>query len=89
MEKAELAAHATVVLPSAPINQDMDAQLRYLLLMLTSGPRTADRTATAECETCSTFLGTTARAHRILIRSGTGCASQMLRSSGESSGTPS
>ena len=38
MEEAELAAHENAWLPSVPLNQDMDAQLRYLLVMLTSGP---------------------------------------------------
>ena len=38
MEAAELAAHASVWIPSEPLNQDMDAQLRYLLVLLTSGP---------------------------------------------------
>ena len=38
MEEAELAAHASTWIPSEPMNQDMDAQLRYLLVMLTSGP---------------------------------------------------
>ena len=38
MEAAELAAHASTWIPSEPLNQDMDAQLRYLLDMLTSGP---------------------------------------------------
>ena len=38
MEAAELAAHASVWIPSEPLNQDMDAQLRYLLVMLTSRP---------------------------------------------------
>ena len=38
MEAAELAAHASVWIPSEPLNQDMDAQRRYLLVMLTSGP---------------------------------------------------
>ena len=38
MEAAELAAHANTWTPSEPLNQDMDAQLRYLLVMLTSGP---------------------------------------------------
>ena len=38
MEAAELAAHASVWIPSEPLNQDMDAQLRCLLVMLTSGP---------------------------------------------------
>ena len=38
MEAAELAAHAGVWIPSETLNQDMDAQLRYLLVMLTSGP---------------------------------------------------
>ena len=38
MEAAELAAHAIVWMPSEPFDQDMDAQLRYLLVMLTSGP---------------------------------------------------
>ena len=38
MEAAELAAHANAWLPSVPLNQDMDAQLRNLLVMLTSGP---------------------------------------------------
>ena len=38
MEAAELAAHASVWIPSEPLNQDMDAQLRNLLVMLTSGP---------------------------------------------------
>ena len=37
MEEAELAAHANVRQPSVLVNQDMDAQLRYLLAMLTSG----------------------------------------------------
>ena len=37
-EAAELAAHASVWIPSEPLNLDMDAQLRYLLVMLTSGP---------------------------------------------------
>ena len=38
METAELAAHASTWIPSEPLNQDMDAQLGYLLVMLTSGP---------------------------------------------------
>ena len=38
MEAAELAAHASVWIPSELLNQDMDAQLRYLLVMLTSRP---------------------------------------------------
>ena len=38
MEAAELAAHANTWIPSEPLNEDMDAQLRYLLVMLTSGP---------------------------------------------------
>ena len=38
MEAAQLAAHANTWIPSEPLNQDMDAQLRYLLFMLTSGP---------------------------------------------------
>ena len=38
MEAAELAAHASVWIPSEPLNQDVDAQLRYLFVMLTSGP---------------------------------------------------
>ena len=38
MEEAELAAHANTWIPSEPLNQDMDSQLRYLLVMLTSGP---------------------------------------------------
>ena len=38
MEEAELAAHANAWVPSAPVNQDMDAQVRYLLAMLTRGP---------------------------------------------------
>ena len=38
MEAAELAAHSSVWIPSEPLNQDMDAQLKYLLVMLTSGP---------------------------------------------------
>ena len=38
MEAAELAAHASVWIPSEPLNQDMDAQFRYLLVMLPSGP---------------------------------------------------
>ena len=38
MEAAELVVHASVWIPSEPLNQDMDAQLRYLLFMLTSGP---------------------------------------------------
>ena len=36
MEEEELAAHANTWLPSEPLNQDMDAPLRYLLVMLTS-----------------------------------------------------
>ena len=39
MEVAELAAHASTWIPSEPLNQDMDAQLRYLPVMLTSRPR--------------------------------------------------
>ena len=38
MEASELAAHANTWIPSEPLNQDMDAQLTYLLVMLTSGP---------------------------------------------------
>ena len=38
MEAAELAAHASTWIPSEPLKQDMHAQLRYLLVMLTSGP---------------------------------------------------
>ena len=38
MEAAELAAHASTWIQSEPLNQDMDAQLRFLLVMLTSGP---------------------------------------------------
>ena len=38
MEEAELAAHANTRIPSEPLNQDTDAQLRYPLVMLTSGP---------------------------------------------------
>ena len=38
MEAAELAAHASTWIPSEPLNQDMDSKLRYLLVMLTSGP---------------------------------------------------
>ena len=38
MEEAELAAHANTWIPSEPLNRDMDAQLRYPLVMLTSGP---------------------------------------------------
>ena len=38
MEEAELAAHANAWQPSTPVSQDMDVQLRYLLVMLTSGP---------------------------------------------------
>ena len=76
MEEAELAAHENAWLPSVPLNQDMDAQLRYLLVMLTSGPRTADHPTTAKWSTgiprpcskvqssfTSTFPGTAARAH--------------------------
>ena len=37
MEAAEL-ADANTRIPSEPLTQDMDAQLRYLLVMLTSGP---------------------------------------------------
>ena len=32
MEAAELSAHASVWIPSELLNQDMDAQLRYLLV---------------------------------------------------------
>ena len=38
MDAAELAAYANVWIPSEPLNQDMDAQLRYLFVRLTSGP---------------------------------------------------
>ena len=38
MEEAELAAQRNGWVPSAPVNQDMDAQLRNLIVMLTSGP---------------------------------------------------
>ena len=38
MEAAELAAHVSVWITSEPSNQDVDAQLRYLLIMMTSGP---------------------------------------------------
>ena len=38
MEATELAVHAHAWLPSELVNQDLDAQLRYLLVMLTSGP---------------------------------------------------
>ena len=38
MEAAELAAHASAWLPSEPLNQDMDAQLWYLLVVVASGP---------------------------------------------------
>ena len=38
MGDAELAAHANDCIPSAPVNQDMDAQLRYLFVTPTSGP---------------------------------------------------
>ena len=37
MDEAELEAHANTWLPSDPPSDDMDAQLRYLLVMLTSG----------------------------------------------------
>ena len=37
METAELAAHANTWTPTEPLSQDMDAQLRYLLVMLTNG----------------------------------------------------
>ena len=76
MEAAEVAAHENAWLPSVPLNQDMDAQLRYLLVMLTSGPSTADHPTTAKWSTgiprpcsevqsafTSTFPGTAARAH--------------------------
>ena len=38
MEETQLAAHANAWLPSVLMNQNMDAQLTYLLVMLTSGP---------------------------------------------------
>ena len=38
MEAAGLAAHTSVWIPSEPLHQDMDAPLRYQLVMLTSGP---------------------------------------------------
>ena len=38
MEEAQLATHADAWLPSAPVNHDMDARLRYLIVTLTSGP---------------------------------------------------
>ena len=37
-EAAELAAYASAWIPSEPSNQDVDKPLRYLLVMLTSGP---------------------------------------------------
>ena len=37
MEAAELAAHGSTWMPSETY-QDIDAQLRYLLVVLTSGP---------------------------------------------------
>ena len=53
-----------------PLNQDMDAQLRYLLVHVDKRTRTADHPTTAErpCSKvqsaiASTFLGTSARAH--------------------------
>ena len=38
MEAAELAAHANTWIPCELLKQDVDAQLRYLLVVLTSGP---------------------------------------------------
>ena len=38
VEEAELAAHANTWIPSEPLNQGMDAQVRNLLVTLTSGP---------------------------------------------------
>ena len=38
MEETELAAHANAWQPSAYVNQGMDAQLRCLLVMMTSDP---------------------------------------------------
>ena len=38
MQEAELAAHANTRQPRAPVNQDMDVQLRYRCVMLASGP---------------------------------------------------
>ena len=37
MDEAELAAHANTWPQSDPSSEDMDAQLKYLLVMLTSG----------------------------------------------------
>ena len=78
MEEAELAAHAHVRQPSVLVNQDMDAQLRYLLAMLTSGtalqinPTRAKQCASRarRCQNvrspfASTFLGTASSAWAI------------------------
>ena len=65
MEEAELAAHANAWLPSVPLNQDMDAQLRYLLVMLTSGPALQIiRNSQAEYRHSATLLEGTIRVHK-------------------------
>ena len=51
MEEAELAARANVWQPSTTVGQDMDVQLGYLLVMLTSGLCTLDHPTTAEWST--------------------------------------
>ena len=51
MEAAELAAHASVWILSEPLKQDMDAPLRYLLVMLTSGPALQVNPTTAKRST--------------------------------------
>ena len=38
MEEAELEAHADAWIPRDDVGKDMDTQLRYLLVMLTTGP---------------------------------------------------
>ena len=45
---AELAAHASVWIPSEPLNQDVDAQLRYLLVMLITSTDTDTHLASSQ-----------------------------------------
>ena len=74
MEAVKLAAHAITWIPSEPLNQDMDAQVRYLHVVLTSGPALQiirQQPSTGIPRSCSkvvsafagTFLGTAVKDH--------------------------
>ena len=78
MGEAELAVHANTWIPSEPLNQDMDAQLRCRARHVDKRTRTADHPNTAKRSTgiprscskvqsafTSTVLGTAARDHAI------------------------